>query len=1070
MSTYTKLHNRIRENLTVLRQPGNELDGITQQRVIFENPENIYEGTFKGKIDATDVSLSSVSLTDVTINGGKILDAEIWSGGESIQLTTLTSDLAEISGLIDDALSAVTSAMNQVSAVSSQFENFDSRLTTLSTSISDIVGEIVSPALSSISSAILSDLTSISTDVSYLSINVLTLSSNDKFLSNAIDDVTLSVKEAIPSSMHYFGTLLSGYDENKLIWFLHSNFGSGSDSHIFKNGDQFRISTDISLSDSTEAIVKFHKNDYLVFNKDVVLTDVTINDIDVIQSPSSDDDMSFIEQLSTDLYNVVSIDLSNTMLSVEEAFDLVHSTCLVSNDVKLDYHNKTLWLSSKSYVTSVDCADFIKDGMLSTAELCGTTLVLTFNTDAKSDPISVELSNFIDNYDDRINVLSNSIDKKIFISNSISGISGYSDLSIIKLNASEYANLLTSDQLLSNAFYVIEDDYKNAYGQQIKNVALPNDLSDAATKGYVDDAIISVQGWVEDKGYAISSDLSDVATTEYVDNAVSSKTDRSEVTDMLDNRLAGYVQRSEFNDFIVEVDGDFTDVNNKLTTINSLIPNQATSQNQLVDKAFVNSSVQTATANFRGNWATWAAVPSTANVYPPDYMGSRTPTVNDYMVVQDASGFGGPETPGTWRFKYSGVWATNGKDGWLAEYQVNETPMTAAQLAALNSGITSQLVSEFSAKQDALSVSQIAAIDQKLYEMQTHIVFSDNTRKDTLIVGIFSSKDLDGKQPISVRFGNVITSIGDNALQDCQQLTNVVIPDSVTSIGYSAFYQCYGLTNIVIPDSVTSISGSAFSGCTGLTSVTIPNSITSIEGAAFYNCRGLMSIMIPNSVTSIMEDAFARCGGLTSMTIPDSVTTIKNYAFSESRSLSEVTIPNSVTNIGYGSFNGCTGLTSVVFIGKTLVQVQAMARFPWGINPSSIITTWNDASQEWVKEQGYAISSDLSNDFQTKGNYLSSNALNDYKTYNSTVSSLSNDGYILSSQISAKIDEIDTQISDLSDSVHSINETLSSLAEDAVISSFYQIATNNFNSVVLSSAISALCKLIERLTFIKMLS
>ena len=125
-----------------------------------------------------------------------------------------------------------------------------------------------------------------------------------------------------------------------------------------------------------------------------------------------------------------------------------------------------------------------------------------------------------------------------------------------------------------------------------------------------------------------------------------------------------------------------------ISTINGLIPSQATTSNQLADKAFVNSSVQTATANFRGNWDDWADVPSVATDYPADYAGSKTPTVNDYLVVQDASDYTLDTLTGTWRFKYSGTWADDGKSGWLPEYQVNETPLTAAQLDALNSGIT----------------------------------------------------------------------------------------------------------------------------------------------------------------------------------------------------------------------------------------------------------------------------------------------------------------------------------------------------------------------------------------------
>lgn len=134
-----------------------------------------------------------------------------------------------------------------------------------------------------------------------------------------------------------------------------------------------------------------------------------------------------------------------------------------------------------------------------------------------------------------------------------------------------------------------------------------------------------------------------------------------------------------------------------VSDIQVLIPAQASDSNQLADKAFVNSSVQTATANFRGNWSTWADVPIEVLGYPTDYTGSRTPTVNDYLVVQDASGYVGETLEGTWRFKYSGTWETSGKSGWLPEYQVNETPLTSAQLAALNSNITAAKVAQYDA-------------------------------------------------------------------------------------------------------------------------------------------------------------------------------------------------------------------------------------------------------------------------------------------------------------------------------------------------------------------------------------
>ena len=89
----------------------------------------------------------------------------------------------------------------------------------------------------------------------------------------------------------------------------------------------------------------------------------------------------------------------------------VPDTYAPKDDINLDYvsSSKAIYLSAGSHVTSVDCNDFIKDGMLSTAELCGTTLVLTFNTDASSAPISIEMSSFVDNYDSKINQLSDDI-------------------------------------------------------------------------------------------------------------------------------------------------------------------------------------------------------------------------------------------------------------------------------------------------------------------------------------------------------------------------------------------------------------------------------------------------------------------------------------------------------------------------------------------------------------------------------------------------------------------------------------------------------------------------------------
>ena len=91
---------------------------------------------------------------------------------------------------------------------------------------------------------------------------------------------------------------------------------------------------------------------------------------------------------------------------------------------------------------------------------------------------------------------------------------------------------------------------------------------------------------------------------------------------------------------------------------------------------------------------------------------------------------------------------------------------------------------------------------------------------------------------------------------------DVTIPDSVTSIGDSAFSECENLTSITIPDSVTSIGGWAFEWCTNLTSITIPDGVTSIGDSAFRGCSNLTSITIPTSVKNIGKSAFDGCESL----------------------------------------------------------------------------------------------------------------------------------------------------------------------------------------------------------------
>lgn len=115
-----------------------------------------------------------------------------------------------------------------------------------------------------------------------------------------------------------------------------------------------------------------------------------------------------------------------------------------------------------------------------------------------------------------------------------------------------------------------------------------------------------------------------------------------------------------------------------LTPITDLIPEQATPQNKLADKNFVNSSVATNTANYISD----NGQPFQSLADLEAYSGALTNNDYAFVVGTDAAG----NTTYT-RYKYN---ATTGE--WAEEYVLNNSSFTAEQWAAISSGITALLV------------------------------------------------------------------------------------------------------------------------------------------------------------------------------------------------------------------------------------------------------------------------------------------------------------------------------------------------------------------------------------------
>lgn len=121
----------------------------------------------------------------------------------------------------------------------------------------------------------------------------------------------------------------------------------------------------------------------------------------------------------------------------------------------------------------------------------------------------------------------------------------------------------------------------------------------------------------------------------------------------------------------------------RVTAVEAKMPAQASAENQLADKAFVNSSISTATATFRGTFESLEALKA-AEADKNDYA---------FWVHKDEAG-------NTCYDKYT-------YDGaeWRFEYRLNNSSFTAAQWAALNSGVTADVIAALQAADKAYAAA-----------------------------------------------------------------------------------------------------------------------------------------------------------------------------------------------------------------------------------------------------------------------------------------------------------------------------------------------------------------------------
>ena len=168
-----------------------------------------------------------------------------------------------------------------------------------------------------------------------------------------------------------------------------------------------------------------------------------------------------------------------------------------------------------------------------------------------------------------------------------------------------------------------------------------------------------------------------------------------------------------------------------------------------------------------------------------------------------------------------------------------------------------------------------------------------------------------------------------------EQVQHVVVQEGVTTIGNSAFPQFNQLKTVTLPQGITSIGRLAFQLCEALESINIPDTVTSIGEAAFNGTSKLAKICIPKSVEAIGPAAFEGSLYRTAYEVdPEnpyfSSDLVGNLYNKEKTKLimapnymKAVVIPASVTEIGDGVFALSTHMNAIYFCG-TEEQWNAM--------------------------------------------------------------------------------------------------------------------------------------------------
>lgn len=199
-----------------------------------------------------------------------------------------------------------------------------------------------------------------------------------------------------------------------------------------------------------------------------------------------------------------------------------------------------------------------------------------------------------------------------------------------------------------------------------------------------------------------------------------------------------------------------------------------------------------------------------------------------------------------------------------------------------------------------------------------------------------------------ITFDSSLTTIGDMAFAEAENLKSMILPEGIESIGVQAFVYCSSLTHIELPEGLASIGDYAFYGCSAIESLHIPASVQSFGVYPFYQCSGELTLSCNLADVSpvgnqIYADYLPFYGSyFTSLTFDEHVTHIGDFSCFVTTSLRRLEIGENVELIGTQAFYSCDGLVGIV-----CKAVNPPALYSWAFNEGVTIRVPDDSVMEY---------------------------------------------------------------------------------------------------------------------------